>query len=130
MALVVTNLPNGGVIEEWVSPLPSPTHKTSGIDKAEWFDQFTPIEQIKISELKAKLEDASYMTAKLDAPLNVDGYVTTYRASMRAFFAAWDAAPSISTKHPMMIPSLQILAYLDILDNANRPNELILGVPL
>lgn len=127
---VETDLPNGGTITEWVSPPPAPTHKTSGIDKAQWFDQFTKVEQIKISELKAKIEDLTYMTVKLDAPLLVDGFTTTYRASMRAFFAAWDAAPSISVKHPKLYPSLELLAYLEILDDAGRPDILIQGVPL
>lgn len=114
----------------WENPLPAPTYKTSGIDKAQWFDQFTEVEQIKISELKSKVEDLSYMTAKLDAPLVVNGFTTTYRASMRAFFAAWDAAPSISVKHPKIYPSLKLLSYLNILDNDSRPDELILGVPI
>lgn len=127
---VETQLQNGGVITEWISPPAAITHKTSGIDKAQWFDQFTPIEQIKISELKSKIEDLTFMSAKLDAALTVDSFVTTYRASMRAFFAAWDAAPSISVKHPSIYPSLQMLVYLDILDNPSRPDVLILGVPL
>ena len=112
---------------EWDLPK---SHKTSDIDKAQWFDQFTPVEQIKISELKAKIEDETFMAAKLNSPLTVDGYATTRRAAMRAFFAAWDAAPSISVKHPNIYPSLQLLAYLDILDDAGRPDVLILGVPL
>ena len=117
------------VTGEFIRPT-APTHKTSGIDKAQWFDQFTPVEQIKISELKAKIEDEAFMAAKLNAALAVGGYITTYRASMRAFFAAWDAAPSISVKHPSIYPSLQLLVYLDILDDAGRPDVLIQGVPL
>jgi hypothetical protein len=105
-------------------------YQTSGIDKAQWFDMFTPVEQIKLSELKTRLEDFSFMQVQLDAPTEVDGYATTYRAVMRAFFAAWDSAPSISVKHPMLYSSLGMLEMLGILDDETRKDTLILGVPL
>lgn len=127
---VTINLEGGGSITYNDSPVLLPTHKTSGIDKAQWFDQFTPVEQIKISELKAKLEDPACMTSQLDQTLTVDGFDTTYRASMRAFFAAWDAASSIDVKHPKLLPSLQLLVFLGILDDESRPATLIQGVPL
>ena len=111
----------------------SPVHpefKTSGIEKSEWFDLFTPVEQIKLSELKNRLEDYTFKTTQLDAEFIVDGFTTTYRAVMRAYFAAWDSAPYISVRHPMLYPSLELLEYLGILDDETRKDTLIQGIPL
>jgi len=128
--MYVTTEIGGGVITEFVNPAQAPTHKTSGIDKAEWFDLFTEPEQIKVSELKAKIEDETFMAAQLNAPITVEGYVTTYRAVMRSFFEAWNSAPSISVKHPKIYPSLGVLELLGMLDDETRKDTIILGVPL
>lgn len=127
--LIETVLESGAVVLE-LPRVAQPTHQTSGIDKAQWLLLFTAPEKIKLAELRARIEDPTFMPEKLDASLDIGGFQTTYRASMRAYFVEWDAAPSISVKHPQLYPSLQVLSYLGILDDAGRPDVLIQGVPL
>ena len=134
---VETELPNGGTIVEWVSPPPTPTHKTKGISAIEWRRLFQPDEPFIIDELRANIDNMTYEVAgsliSLDDPASTIGLEITYRQFLRTCFEAFKEATNggngIDVEDVLTYPSLVCFEALGILE-AGRKEVIIQGVPL
>lgn len=140
MAYVTTELPNGVVIEEWVSPPPAPTHKTKGLTQGEWYQLFTPQELTMHTRMKAYINDMSYdfsfipNHAILDTPATDLGRSDcSYRDLMRDVFEIFDKAtypPGISCDSPRVAFAMQVQIALGLISSQERSDEILLGLPL
>lgn len=139
MGYVETELPNGGAIVEWVSPPPSPTHKTEAITRTEWIGLFTPQEVTLSTKTRARLEnmsaDFSYLSggALMDtAATAVDRPDATYRDLLRDIFFHFDSAafpPGISVKSTTVAGAMVVQVALGLLTQS-RADTILEGVPL
>ena len=138
MPYVETELPNGGVIVEWVSPPPQLTHKTVGLTAIEWRRLFLPNEPFVIDELRANINDLAYQVP--NSPISLDdeaeaiGLDITYRQFLRTCFNAFAEATSgkgtgIDVNDILTFPSLICFEALGILAQG-RKEIIIQGVPL
>lgn len=132
-------LPNGGVITEWVSPAPAPTHKTSGITRTEWIGLFTGPEVTLSTKTRALLDrsdaDFSYLSggALMDTAATTLGRPdATYRDLLRDVFFHFDSAafpPGINVTSATVIGAMAIQVAIGLLTQ-QRADEIIQGVPL
>jgi hypothetical protein len=134
---VETILENGGVVKEWVSPPPAPTHKTKGINAIEWRRLFQPNEPFILDELRANIDNMAYEVpdslVSLDSPATVIGLSITYRQFLRTCFNAFAEATNggngIDVEDELTYPSLICFETFGIID-AGRKEVIIQGVPL
>lgn len=141
MGYVETQLPNGGVITEWVSPVPEPTHKTEGLTQGDWYRLFTGPELTMHNRLKAYINDMSYDFSSflpghaiLDTPATALGREdASYRDLMRDVFEIFDKAtypPGISCTSPRVAFAMQVQIALGLISSQARSDEILLGLPL
>ena len=137
MSYIETELSNGATIIEWVSPPPTPTHKTKNIQAMEWRRLFLPNEPFIIDELRDNINDPAYQVAgsavSLDDEAEAIGMSITYRMFLRTCFKAFAEATSagagIDIEDELVYPSLICFEALGILA-AGRKEVIIQGVPL
>ena len=139
MPYVETELPNGGVIVEWVSPPPVATHKKDGITKTEWISLFTGAEVTLSNKTRARLEDMSADFSYLTGGALMDQAATalsrpdaTYRDLLRDVFFHFDSAaypPGISVNSPTVAGAMAVQVALGLITQASS-NTKLLGLPL
>lgn len=146
MSYIETNLPNGGSIIEWVSAPPIPTHKTSGISREEWALVFTASETFLIDKAKVafiveidpacsfiqpKTPDAptGFATAALGDTAAALGLSVTYRDIIRSSFERYKETSRINVADPRLILSINAFHMLGWLDDKNRKDQILMGVP-
>ena len=139
---VETNLPSGGTIVEWVSPPPTPTHKTSGLSKTEWRKILTPTEQIKNDKARAKIDgDMSWLMggiAGIDDEIDIVTYpafavfdgATTYRDILRTTFGSYNDATELDVTNEALQAGTLAQSITGLLDYPARIDTILLGLPL
>ena len=136
MSYVTTELPNGTVIEEWVSPPTPLTHKTKGLSEMEFVSLFSEAETIKILNLKAYITNPDYDvqgSVKLDhEALEIGKPGVTYRQLLVSCFEMFKMITNtgIDMDHPTTALSIAIDDKLGLLDSPSRKNVILLGKPL
>jgi len=137
MGYVETDLPNGGVITEWVSPPPSPTHKTKGIQKSDWRALFTDDENELFEDAYNNIAgDLSFLpnSAILDTDAKaIFGSPTdvgkTYRKVLIRTMGEWRDATTINADDPRVLFSTRCLEAVGII-GAGRADVILQGIPL
>lgn len=134
---VETDLPNGGTITEWVSPPPTPTHKIKGLNQTEYRSLYSVVEAIKIDELEAYINDATYQVIGGVVGLDDDAALVgvsgaTYRQLMRSGFAAFakSTVSGVDMDNPTTLLSVNCQDLLGLLDSPTRKDTILLGKPL
>lgn len=125
-----------------IQQAPSPTHKTSGISKTEWFESvMTPSEVLRNTKAEAFIDgDLSWLTESLvnfddeidlvDHPLLAPFSGFTYRDALRGTFKSFNAAPSLDVNNSSLQMGVYLQSITGLLDNPTRPLTMLLGVPL
>lgn len=136
---ITIELDNGGKIEQWVNPPPTPTHKTKGINAIEWRRLFLPDDPYLIDELRDNISNMTYSVSKgavtLDSPASAINLTITYRQFLRTCFKAFEEATSgsnskgIDADDVLTYPSLICFEALGIIA-PGRKEVIIQGVPL
>lgn len=137
MAYSETILPNGGVIIELINTLPPPTHKTKGLNQTEYRSLYSVVEAIKIDELEAYINDATYQVIGGVVGLDDDAALVgvsgaTYRQLMRSGFAAFakSTVSGVDMDNPTTLLSVNCQDLLGLLDSPTRKDTILLGKPL
>lgn len=131
---IETALDGGGTIVEWVSPPPAPTHKTSGIAKSDWRTLFNPREILRFRYLVKNIDgDLSELPghAALVNACGLPGIETlTWLQVLQIMVEEWQDATTINATDPRTIASTTALGVVGVLDDMDRVNTLLLGLPL
>ena len=134
---VETDLPNGGTITEWVSPPETPAHKTKGLNQTEYRSLYSVVEAIKIDELEAYINDATYQVIGGVVGLDDDAALVgvsgaTYRQLMRSGFAAFEKSTvsGVDMDNQTTVLSVNCQDLLGLLDSPQRKGIILLGKPL
>lgn len=116
---------------------PNPTHKTKGLNQTEYRGLYSLVETIKIDELEAYINDATYQVIGGVVGLDDDAALAgvsgaTYRQLMRSGFAAFAKATEsgVDMDNQTTVLSVNCQDLLGLLDSPERKDTILLGKPL
>jgi len=123
--------PNGTI---WDNPIPSPTHKTSGIDKSEWRSLFTPNESKRFRYLAknidgdlSELPNAEMLIEECGLP-GIEDW--TWLEVLQISIDEWADARAVNVADNRVLVSTTALGVVGVLDDMSRIPVLLQGVPL
>ena len=102
----------------------SPTHKTQGLSRTEYRSLFTESEENKIDKARSLIEsDLSW----------IPNFEEQYRDALRTLFTAYNDTPAddgFNMNSKKLIKAVGLLEFLGLLDDENRKNTILLGLPI
>jgi len=118
----------------WENPPPAPTHKTSGIYKSDWRRLFNPNEVLRFRYLVKNIDgDLSELSghALLNNACGLPSIESlTWLQVLQIMVDEWNDAAVINATDPRTIASTTALGVVGVLDDMDRVETLLQGVPL
>lgn len=121
----------------WDNPVPTPTHKTKGLDQTEYRGLYTLTETLKLDELEAYINDEAYQVSGGVVGLDDDAALVgvagaTYRQLMRSGYAAFakSTKSGVDMDNPTTLLSVNCQDLLGLLDSPQRKAIILQGKPL
>jgi hypothetical protein len=117
-----------------IEQAPAPTHKTSGISKSDWRRLFNPNEILRFRYLVKNIDgDLSELSghALLNNACGLPSIESlTWLQVLQIMVDEWNDATVINATDPRTIASTTALGVVGVLDDMDRVDTLLLGLPL